>query len=166
MPYQVRHFPFFAKPIYCIPYPYLFTADIVVDGIEETSVTINWVVPSVTQQQQYTVFYGTDLQNLDQTSATVLSNSDTSLTNQQYFVVIQGLQVGTTYYFQISVSIGDLTFTTDVNEFRTRDLGNYRTCNVIANVNYVSVCSTNPSTAKHLHIRRRSCCNSSMEPTT
>jgi hypothetical protein len=101
---------------------YALPTVIVVGDIEETSVTIQWVVPSVTQQQQYTVFYGTDFLNLDQTSATLLSNSDTSLTNQQYFVVITGLQVGTTYYFRISVSVGDLTFTTDVNEFRTLDL--------------------------------------------
>ena len=89
--------------------------------IERTSVTVQWVVPSVTQQQQYTVLYGLNPQSLDQISPAVVGNSDITLTNQQYSVAISGLQIGTTYYFRISTTFGEVTFTTETNEFRTLD---------------------------------------------
>ena len=101
-------------------------ADVTVVNIQETAATVQWVVPSVTEQQQYQVLYGTSGQLLDQTSSIVDGDSDISLTNQQYSVDLTDLTISTDYYFRVAATFGDVTITTEVNEFRTLD---ERKCN-------------------------------------
>lgn len=92
-----------------------------VDNIQLTSVTVNWVVPSVTEQQQYRVAYGLDPQLLDQMSSVVPGVSDITLTDQEYSVDITGLTMSTNYYFRIVVTFGDQTIMSELSSFRTLD---------------------------------------------
>lgn len=92
-----------------------------VENIETTSVTVRWVVPSITQQQQYRVVYGLDPQLLDQMSAVVTGVDDITLTDQEYSVDISGLSISTSYYFRISVMFGGLTIMSELSSFRTID---------------------------------------------
>ena len=96
-------------------------ADVTVDNIQETAATVQWVVPSVTEQQQYRVLYGTSAQLLDQTSSIVDGDSDISLTNQQYLINLTDLTVGTDYYLRVAATFGNVTIRTEMNEFRTLD---------------------------------------------
>ena len=99
----------------------MFTENIVIENIEATSVSVRWTVPSVTQQQRYRVLYGTDPQTLDQTSAIVIGAEDITLTDQEYSVDLTGLDISTLYYFQISITFGDVTIMTEISSFRTLD---------------------------------------------
>lgn len=92
-----------------------------VDNIQLTSVTVNWVVPSVTEQQQYRVAYGLDPQLLNQMSSVVPGVSDITLTDQEYSVDISGLTMSTNYYFRILATFGDQTIMSELSSFRTLD---------------------------------------------
>ena len=83
--------------------------------------SIRWTVPSVTQQQRYRVLYGTSPQTLDQTSAIVIGAEDITLTDQEYSVDLTGLDISTLYFFQISITFGDVTIMTEIGTFRTLD---------------------------------------------
>ena len=89
--------------------------------VQPTSVTVSWVVPSVTQQQQYSVVYGLDPQLLDQTSAIVDGTEDITQTDQAFSVDLSGLITATTYYFRIAVTFGEQTIMSELNSFRTQD---------------------------------------------
>ena len=92
-----------------------------IENIQATSVSVRWTVPSVPQQQRYRVLYGTDSQTLDQASAVVVGAEDITLTDQEYSVDLSGLEMSTLYYFQISVTFGDVTIMTEISTFRTLD---------------------------------------------
>lgn len=92
-----------------------------VDNIQTTSVTVHWVVPSVTEQQQYRVAYGLSPELLDQMSSVVNGVSDITLMDQEYSVNITGLEISTTYYFRIVVTFGDQTIMSELGSFRTLD---------------------------------------------
>ena len=72
---------------------------------------------SLSQQQQYYVDYGTDKDVLGQSSGTVLSSDDTSLTNQNYSVSLSGLSLNTTYYIQVVATFGIYTLKSDISSF-------------------------------------------------
>ena len=95
------------------------TGDIIATDIQQTTVTVCWTVPSVTEQQQYTVTYGTDPADLNQMSGTVTGNADVTLTDQQYCVTLSGLQQSTLYHFKINITFGGLTIMTELSTFRT-----------------------------------------------
>lgn len=82
---------------------------------------MSWVVPSIIQQQQYYVIYGLSSSTLDETSATVTSVSDITLTDQQYSVGLTELSDSTMYYFRVVAEFGDIVLMSDINTFRTQD---------------------------------------------
>lgn len=119
-----------------------------VDNIQLTSVTVNWVVPSVTEQQQYRVAYGLDPQLLDQMSSVVPGVSDITLTDQEYSVNITGLTMSTNYYFRIVVTFGDQTIMSELSSFRTLDQRK-KTIKLFSMQLFIStkfICSSNWST--------------------
>lgn len=119
-----------------------------VDNIQLTSVTVNWVVPSVTEQQQYRVAYGLDPQTLDQMSSVVPGVSDITLTDQEYSVNITGLTMSTNYYFRIVVTFGDQTIMSELSSFRTLDQRK-KTIKLFSMQLFIStkfICSSNWST--------------------
>lgn len=94
-------------------------------NIETQSVTVRWVVESVTEQQEYTVIYGLTPFNLDRTSAVVSGVADTTLTNQEYSVALTGLTDSTLYYFRVIATFGSINLMSELSSFRTLDLRKY-----------------------------------------
>ena len=72
-------------------------------------------------QQEYYLEYGSDESNLNQTSDTLLSESNTSLTNQAYSISLTGLVCNTSYYVRVRVMIGDFIHSSDITSFTTSD---------------------------------------------
>ena len=71
--------------------------------------------------------YGTESNNLNLTSSTVDSVTDTTLQNQTYSVVLDDLEKGTIYYVQVLAQYGFGNLFkrySDVNAFRTLEEGN------------------------------------------
>lgn len=97
--------------------------DITITNITENSAVISWTVSSISSPQEYTVEYGDDEDNLNETSE-VLSVSDTSLTDQMYSVSLNGLRQGVLYYLRVSTTnAGNVTFYSDSESFRTLEPG-------------------------------------------
>ena len=71
-----------------------------------TSVNITWTIPSIAEMEEYIVQYGVESDNLNLTSSTVDSVSDTTLENQTYSVVLDQLKNGTIYYAQVLAQYG------------------------------------------------------------
>ena len=95
---------------------------LVVDNVQPTSVTIRWVVRSVTEQQQYMVVYGLSPLALDQTSSTVDGSFDITLTNQEYSVDLTELAIATQFYFRVAATFSGRTIMSELSSFRTQDL--------------------------------------------
>ena len=79
------------------------------------------MVEYILSQQEYYLEYGSDENNLNQTSDTILSESDTSLTNQAYNISLTGLERNTLYYVRVRVMIGDYIYSSDITSFTTSD---------------------------------------------
>ena len=77
----------------------------------------------ISVEQDYVVNYGSSEDNLDQTSDTVPSVTDTSLTNQEYSVSLTDLSAGTMYYYQVVATFESTTLESDTASFTTLELG-------------------------------------------
>ena len=97
--------------------------DLTATEITGTSATIGWTVEYISVEQDYVVNYGTSEDNLDQTSDTVPSVTDTSLTNQEYSVSLTDLSAGTMYYYQVVATFESTTLESDTASFTTLELG-------------------------------------------
>lgn len=67
-------------------------------------------------------------EDLDQTSDSISSSTNTSLVNQTYSLVIEGLDTGTIYYAQVVAAFGDsgeFKRYSDTFAFRTKENGKY-----------------------------------------
>lgn len=84
----------------------LSPGDIEVLSLRSDSANITWTIPRFVESEEYIVEYGVDSDNLNLTSSTVDSNSDTSLVNQSYSVLLEGLEVGTIYYIRVLAQFG------------------------------------------------------------
>jgi len=102
---------------------YICAENVTVSDITSYSATITWTVTSLSQQQQYYVDYGTDEDALDQSSGTVTSSDDTSLTNQNYSVSLSGLSLNTAYYIQVVATFGFSTLKSGISSFTTPEEG-------------------------------------------
>lgn len=92
-------------------------------SITHNSATITWTVPFLSSPQEYTVEYGVDEDNLNETSDT-LSESDTTLTDETYSIVLNGLMRGALYYARVSTTnAGNVTFYSETTSFRTIQSG-------------------------------------------
>lgn len=91
--------------------------------ITRNTAIISWTVEYVLEQQEYTLLYGVDENALNLTSNTILGNANTSLTNQQYSIMLTGLTMGTDYYVFVIAEYGLTTLYSDTISFRTTDNG-------------------------------------------
>lgn len=91
------------------------------DNNGETA-TIEWLIPFITSPEEYTVQYGLSRDNLD-SNISISSGNNTSITDQQYSVTIEGLLYVTTYYFQVVVTNEVGTAESDVLSFTTPEGG-------------------------------------------
>ena len=72
------------------------------NGITHNSVTIHWTVTALSYgPETYVVQYGTDMNNLNQTSSMETSGDDITRTNFDLSVGLTGLRLLTTYYYRV-----------------------------------------------------------------
>lgn len=79
---------------------------VTISDITETEARISWNIPSFTEQEEYVVEYGLSATALDLESDTVLSITDTSVNFYHYNVTLEGLSIGTQYYFRVVARFG------------------------------------------------------------
>lgn len=75
--------------------------DVVVSDTTTSSAVISWRIPSFIEQEEYYVLYGTDPENLNLTSASLLSPEDTTMTDLTYSITLTGMRAGIVYYFRV-----------------------------------------------------------------
>ena len=67
-----------------------------------TTATLQWNVPYITYTAEtYTVIFGTDSSDLDQSSPSITGNSDITTEDQIFSFQLTGLIHDTTYFYQI-----------------------------------------------------------------
>ena len=88
---------------------FLSTENVTITGITTSAATVSWVIPSFIVPEEYYVSYGTDPNNLDQTSETLNSPQDTSVTDRAYTTTLTGLDSGSVYYIQV-IAVFDVEF--------------------------------------------------------
>lgn len=93
-------------------------------NITLNSTTILWVVTSLSEQQQYTVLYGTDPSALEMSTDPLASDNtmDSDLMFQQN---LNNLVQGTTYYVQVVATLGNFNLTSNVISFTTLEPGTF-----------------------------------------
>ena len=77
-------------------------------------------------EEEYYIIYGSDPNELNVTSDTVPSVSNTSLENQTYSILVEGLDVSTVYFAQIVAAFGangDFKRYSETFVFRTKEYG-------------------------------------------
>jgi len=90
------------------------------------SVNISWVVPSIIfDQENYTVWYGTDMTMLQSTSELVQGSSNGSVVNGLFSTNITGLSPFTRYYYVIMAVNSVGSNSTRVMDFTTDETGWY-----------------------------------------
>ena len=76
-------------------------------SLTHNSATIQWTVTSLSYgPETYVVQYGTDMNNLNQTSSTETSGDDITSTNFDLSIDLTGLEMITTYYYSV-ISMND-----------------------------------------------------------
>lgn len=66
------------------------------------TITINWIVPELTYgRENYTVWLGTTVDDINISAGTVTSTSDLTATDQLYSLTISSLTPGSQYYFMV-----------------------------------------------------------------
>ena len=88
------------------------------------STTIQWVVATVDEPQQYVVMYGNS--SIDLSYATDPISSVGNQANQIYQVEVSNLTQGTTYYVQVVSIFGSFSLTSSVISFTTLEPGIYK----------------------------------------
>ena len=102
-----------------------FTENVTISNITDSSAVVSWTVSSISSPQEYTVEYGNDEDNLNETSDTI-AVSDTSLTDQTYNTTLTGLTQGVLYHLRVATTnAGNVTFYSDTKSFRTVESGIY-----------------------------------------
>ena len=117
---------------YMLPVPntllFASTEDISVNDVGKDTANITWRIPYFTEQEEYYIIYGMESDDLDQSSDSISSPTNTSLVNQTYSLMIQGLDIGTIYYCQVVAAfgeIGEFKRYSDTFAFRTKESGKY-----------------------------------------
>ena len=94
--------------------------------LRTTSVNVSWNIPSITETEEYIVKYGVESDNLNLSSSTLDSVTDTTLKNQTYSVIINKLGAETIYYFRVLAQYGFGNLFkrySDLSAFRTLEKG-------------------------------------------
>ena len=92
-------------------------------NINRTTADISWVAPRYTYgTETYVVQYGVDADALDMETETAFSGLDASKTNQQFSVMLKGLQPFTVYYYRVLATNILTTTTSDTDVFTTSRL--------------------------------------------
>ena len=97
--------------------------------VTPTTATISWTIPQVSYTpENYTVLFGTSMNELNMTSSVVNTNNIDNLlfitaTNVPYNVTIEGLSINIIYYYQAqSVNTIDKNYSS-ISSFTTSESG-------------------------------------------
>ena len=98
-------------------------------SVTPTTATISWTIPQVSYTpENYTVLFGTSMNELNMTSSVVNTNDVDNLlfitaTNVPYSVKIEGLSINIMYYYQVqSVNIIGTNYS-NISSFNTSESG-------------------------------------------
>lgn len=118
--------------------------------ITRNTAVISWTVEYVPEQQEYSLIYGVDENDLNLTSHSILGNTNTSLTNQQYSIMLTGLTMGTDYYVFVIAEYGFTTLYSDTISFKTTENGKADSYSIKTTIHicYLSQNSSNGASAK------------------
>lgn len=72
--------------------------------LNDDTANISWRIPYITSPEVYVVQYGLSSDDLSTSTDAISSGFDTSITNQEYSVVLEGLPYVTLHYFKIVVT--------------------------------------------------------------
>lgn len=101
-----------------------FTANVEALNITLNSTTIQWMVANITEQQNYTVLYGTDSSDLAMSTDPITFTDDTPQIDVLFQQSLENLLQGTTYYVQVVATFRIYRLTSDVISFTTLEPGN------------------------------------------
>lgn len=101
----------------------IFAAGVTALNISLNSTTIQWVVASITELQQYRVLYGTDPSDLGTSTDPIYSTDSILETDLLFQQSLEDLLQGTTYYVQVEATFDIYTLTSEVISFTTLEPG-------------------------------------------
>ena len=101
----------------------LSTGNVTVDSITMSSAAVSWIVPSVTEPQEYYIIYGTNQNDLSLVTDRIRGDTDTSLENVAYSISLQNLDPGTKYYLAVVAEFGSTVLFSNITSFTTIELG-------------------------------------------
>ena len=87
------------------------------------SARVSWRIPSFITQEEYYVAYGSDPDNLNQTTTSVDSPTDTSLTDLSYSITLSNLDPGQFHYIQVTAVYDDIYVRYTESSFITKEPG-------------------------------------------
>lgn len=103
----------------------LIAEDVTATEITINSARISWRIPTLEEQEEYYVLYGTDPENLYQTTGSIVSSSDTSIINATYSLVVEGLESGRVYYAQVAAAFDIFERFSEATVFLTKAPGKF-----------------------------------------
>ena len=104
------------------------TEDVTVTNITTVEAVVSWIIPRFTTPEMYYIQYGYEENVLDMTTTSVSSPTDTSLVNQTYSIMLQGLSDGTMYFLRVVAVYDDIADRfSDLTSFRTYEEGSIET---------------------------------------
>ena len=99
--------------------------NVVISGITTTSATISWTIPEILYTEEtYYVVYGLTNLTLDQTSESISSGSDVTVTDMVYTITLDNLHPYYTYYFVVTSENSIAPRSTEIYMFTTLEAGN------------------------------------------
>lgn len=95
-------------------------------NITQYSALISWIVPSVSEMQEYYLLYSTDRNNLSLATDKIPGNTNTSIVNETYSISLQNLTIRTVYYAVVVAEFGSTSLYSDIVSFTTLEAGMYK----------------------------------------
>ena len=98
--------------------------DVSVSNVTATSATILWTIPEILySEEEYYVEYGLQNTSFDQTSSSLFSGADLTVTDVMYNITLLDLHPAYTYYFVVTSLNTVSPKSTDVFMFTTLEAG-------------------------------------------
>ena len=119
--YFPPNFPKYYVPSLCVCHSDFTELEVVL-----TSVNISWTITYFNEEEEYYIIYGFESDDLDETSDSIMSVSNTSLENQTYTIHIEGLDAATIYFAKVVAvfgASGEFKRYSDTFVFRTKENG-------------------------------------------
>ena len=107
-------------------------------NITLNSAVVQWIVASIAEEQEYTLYYDTDPADLN-SAGNRSSGSDITVTDAVYELTLDGLTQGTMYYVQVVSTFGIYTLRSELVSFSTIEPGISYSCKQTITLVYVHI---------------------------